>query len=119
MLLDDFKTFTEKPEMELAPKKVFIQSHGEIPLLLDYSGDAPESWWTHWPTLSWEEGKDIKSTINSVKMVTWARKAGHPDMGTVLDIAKDLRVGCDLGTRAGRRKWLKALAGLSFEFLQV
>ena len=99
MLLDEFKTFTERPEMELAPKKVFIQSHSEIPLLLDYSGDAPESWWSHWPTLTWEEGRDIKSTINPVKLVTWARRAGHPDMDTVLDIAKDLRVGCDLGTR--------------------
>jgi len=43
LLLEDFKSFTEKPGMELAPKKVFIQTHGEIPLLLDYSGVAPES----------------------------------------------------------------------------
>ena len=99
LLLEDFKSFTEKPGLGLAPKKVFNQVNGEIPLLLDYSGVAPESWWRFWPTLSWEEGKGIKSAINPVKMIAWARKAGHPDMGTVMDIAKDLRVGCDLGTR--------------------
>ena len=98
-LLEDFRMFTEEPILEPAPKKVFIQAHKEIPLLLDYSGVAPASWWLHWPSLSWEEGKDIKSTINPLKMVAWARKAGHPDMGMVLEIARDLRVGCDLGTR--------------------
>ena len=98
-LLEDFRLFTEQPVMKLAPKKVFVQANTEIPLLLDYSGVAPDSWWSHWPTLSWEEGKLIKSGINPVKMVTWARKADHPDMGTVLDIARDLKVGCDLGTR--------------------
>ena len=41
----------------------------------------------------------VKSTINPVRMVNWARKAGHPDMGTVLEIVRDLRHGCDLGTR--------------------
>ena len=32
-------------------------------------------------------------------MVAWARKAGHHDMGTVLEIANDVKYGCDLGTR--------------------
>ena len=91
--------FTEKPILQPAPKKVFTQVHKEIPLLLDYSGVAPGSWWLHWPSLSWEEGKLIRSSINPVKMVTWARKAGHPDIGMVMEIARDLKVGCDLGTR--------------------
>ena len=98
-LLEDFRKFTEEPIREPVPKKVFTQVHKEIPLLLDYSGVAPESWWLHWPSLSWEEGKDIKSSINPLKMVTWARRAGHPDMGMVMEIARDLKVGCDLGTR--------------------
>jgi hypothetical protein len=98
-LLEEFRVFVEKPVMEQAPKKVFSQAHKEIPLLLDYSGVAPESWWRHWPSLSWEEGRHIESSINPVRMVTWARRAGHPDMGTVMEIARDLKVGCDLGTR--------------------
>ena len=98
-LLEEFRMFTEKPILQPAPKKVFTQVHKEIPLLLDYSGVAPGSWWLHWPSLSWEEGKLIRSSINPVKMVTWARKAGHPDIGMVMEIARDLKVGCDLGTR--------------------
>ena len=40
-----------------------------------------------------------KSGINARKMVMWAERANHPDMGTVLDIARDVTYGCDLGTR--------------------
>ena len=32
-------------------------------------------------------------------LLDWAKQSDYPDMGTVLDIARDLRVGCDLGTR--------------------
>ena len=66
---------------------------------MDYSGVAPDSWWTHWPQLSWDKGRDVKSSINAVKLMKWARKADYPDMGLVMEISKDLRVGCDLGTR--------------------
>ena len=41
----------------------------------------------------------LKSTINTYKMLKWAQEAGHPDPGTVQEIMKDLRQGCDLGTR--------------------
>ena len=81
----------------MATKKVFESKHG-TPRLLDYSALAPDSWWQFWPSLKWEEAKHLKSSINSLKMVEWAQRAGHPDLGTVLEIAKDLRYGCDLGT---------------------
>ena len=97
-LKKEFIQFLDQPCLELVPKKVFKAKHG-IPPLLDYSVLAPDSWWDFWPSLSWEEGKVIRSSINPVKMVSWARKADYPDMGTVLDISRDLRVGCDLGTR--------------------
>ena len=86
------------PVIQLQPKKVFVAKHGEIPLLLDYSR-APESWWEHWLQLTWEQGKLLKSPIHPGKMVAWARKAGHHDMATVLEIANDVKYGCDLGTR--------------------
>ena len=92
-LLEEFRVFTEKPILEPATKKVFSPVHKEIPLLLDYSGVAPKNWWLHWPSLSWEEGRVIKSTICPLKMVAWARRAGHPDMSMVMDIARDLRGG--------------------------
>ena len=84
--------------MTQPPKKVFV-SKFRIPVLLDYSRPAPESWWEHWPSLSWEEAKRLKSTINLYKMLKWAQQAGHPDLGTVQEIVRDLRFGCDLGTR--------------------
>lgn len=98
-LLGQFWDHVDQPVMGLAPKKVFMGEHREIPRLLHYTGEAPASWWLHWPHLTWEEGKCIKSSINSVKMVRWASRAAHPDMGMVLEIARDIRVGCDLGTR--------------------
>ena len=93
-----FQQSLKEPVLKLVPPKVFKSKH-RIPLLLDYSAPAPDSWWEFWPSLSWEEAKLIRSPINPIKMVEWARRADHPDMGTVLDISRDLRVGCDLGTR--------------------
>ena len=90
--------FLGKPEPAESPKKLFISKH-KTPLLLDYSLKAPESWWEDWPTLNWQDAKGMKSSIDPVKMLGWARKAGHPDLGTVMEIVKDLRQGCDLGTR--------------------
>ena len=95
----EFAAFLTKSPMQLPPQKVFVPKHGEIPLLLDYSGVAPEGWWQHWPRLTWGDGRLMKSPINPVKMVAWARRTNHPDMGTVLEIARDIRHGCDLGTR--------------------
>ena len=80
-------------------QKVFVPKHPEIPLLLDYSLVAPASWWQHWPYLSWKQGRLLESPINPSRMVAWARRADHPDIGLVLEIARDLRYGCDLGTR--------------------
>ena len=97
-LKSEFNKFLLKPILRIPHKKSFQPKH-KIPLLLDYSVPAPNSWWEHWPSLSWEEGKQVKSNINPVRLVTWARRTDHPDMGTVLDIARDLRHGCDLGTR--------------------
>ena len=33
------------------------------------------------------------------KLLTWANKAGYPDMGQLQEIARDIKHGCDLGTR--------------------
>ena len=44
-------------------------------------------------------GQEHQEPINPMKMVAWARKAGHPDIGMVMEIARDLKVGCDLGTQ--------------------
>ena len=93
-----FKLFLTLPILSLMPLVSFTPKN-KIPPLLDYSGVAPASWWQHWPSLTWDQGRLLKSPINPVKMVDWARRADHPDMGTVLEIAKDLRQGCDLGTR--------------------
>ena len=90
--------FLEKPEPTESPKKLFTSKYN-TPLLLDYSVPAPESWWKHWPTLTWAEAKKKRSSIDPVRMLGWARKAGHPDLGTVMEIVRDLKQGCDLGTR--------------------
>ena len=87
LLLEEFEWFSRRATVQLPPKKVFIQKHKEIPLLLDYSGKAPASWWQHWPKLSWEESRQEKSTIDPRKMIAWAMRANHPYMGTVLDVA--------------------------------
>ena len=94
----EWNWFLSKPEPTEGSKKTFTSKHN-TPLLLDYSVPAPESWWQHWPTLTWQDGKVMKSCIDPVKMLGWARKAGHPDLGTVMEIVGDLRKGCDLGTR--------------------
>ena len=98
-MMDEYEWFIRRPPIKPAPQTVFIPKHKEIPLLLDYSGSAPDSWWQHWPKLSWEDGRMIRSSISPVKMVSWALKSNHPDMGTVLEVAEDLKMGCDLGTR--------------------
>jgi hypothetical protein len=87
------------PTLQRVPQRVFVRKHGEIPLLLDYSGVAPAGWWQHWPCLTWEQGRLLRSSINPWKLLAWARRADHPDMGTVLEISRDLKHGCDLGTR--------------------
>jgi hypothetical protein len=94
----ELEAFLKEPRQEVSPKKVFVSKH-RIPLLLDYSGTAPEGWWEHWPFLSWEEGRRLRSSISPGRMREWARKASHPDMAAVQEICDDLTVGCDLGTR--------------------
>jgi hypothetical protein len=78
--------------------KVFVPKH-RVPLLMNYEESAPESWWSHWPSVSWKEASLMKSDINLYKMREWAMQAGHPDMGSVQDICEDIRRGCDIGTR--------------------
>ena len=98
-LMNQFKEYLKQPIRQPVSKKVFNVDNKEIPLLLDYSGTAPQSWWKHWPCLMWEDGKKIKSGISPIKLSEWARRAKYPDVGSVLDICRDLRYGCDLGTR--------------------
>ena len=70
----EWNWFLSKPEPTEGSKKTFTSKHN-TPLLLDYSVPAPESWWQHWPTLTWQDGKVMKSCIDPVKMLGWARKA--------------------------------------------
>ena len=90
--------FKKLPQIGLAKQKVFVSKH-RTPLLLDYSVPAPKQWWEFWPSLTWADAKKLKSSINPHKMREWAMRAGHPDLGTVQEICRDLRRGCDLGTR--------------------
>lgn len=98
-LMEEFEAHLDRREPELKSLKMFKPKHPNIPRLIDYSKSAPVTWWNYWPSLSWEEGRMLKSGINPRKMVMWADRANHPDMATVLDIARDLKFGCDLGTR--------------------
>jgi len=98
-LLAELGTHMEGPILLRGPPKVFTPTHPKVLPLLDYSGDAPASWWEHWPRLTWEQGRLLRSPISPAKLLAWARRAEHPDIGLVLEIARDLRHGCDLGTR--------------------
>ena len=98
-LLGQFVKHLARPLPQLQPLKEFQAKNPEIPRLSDYSKPPPPGWFSYWPSLSWEEGRIRKSGINAKKMVMWAEKSNHPDMGTVLDIARDVTYGCDLGTR--------------------
>ena len=98
-LLEQFEAHLSRPLPKLQPLKGFKPKNPEIPKLRDYSVAPPVGWFEHWPLLSWEEGRKMKSSINPGKMLAWASKAGHPDMGTVIDICHDITHGCDLGTR--------------------
>lgn len=97
--MEQFEAYMTMPVPALQPKKVFKVKNPAVYYLEDYSKTAPLDWWKKWPSLSWEEGQLIKSDIKPRKMVMWADKANHPDMGLVLEIADDLKYGCDLGTR--------------------
>ena len=79
--------------------KAFTPKYPYIPKLQDYSRAAQNSWWRHWPTLSWDDGKLLKSTINSRKLMIWADCANDPEKSLLKEISKDLTHGCDLGTR--------------------
>ena len=79
--------------------KIFKAKHPNIPKLKDYSKSAPNSWWAHWPTLSWDEGRVIKSKINPRKLMIWADYANDPEKYLLQSISRDLTNGCDLGTR--------------------
>lgn len=94
----EYEGHMARPVMGVKPLREFRSKHN-MSLLLDYSGEAPRSWWRHWPKLMWVEGRKLRSSINPVRMTDWAVRAGHPDMSTVMDIVRDLRRGCDLGTR--------------------
>ena len=96
---DQFEMHLAKPPPSLQPLKVFTPKNPNIPKLEDYSRLPPKEWWEHWPSMTWEEGRRVKSPINPNKMVMWASKANHPDMAMVLEIANDVKFGCDLGTR--------------------
>ena len=99
VLLDKFMEQRSEPVLQLLPLKEFKAKNPEIPVLMDYSKLASNEWWGYWPSLTWEEGIKIKSEINPSKMIKWADRADHPDMAMVLEIAEDLRRGCDIGTR--------------------
>ena len=46
-LLASLRKHIASPNVDPPFKKVFIQKHPEVPLLLEYSGAAPVSWWQH------------------------------------------------------------------------
>ena len=98
-LMGMFRLSLEDPPPPLMCLKTFKAENPEVPKLDSYSNPPPEGWWEKWPKLSWEEGKLQKSNVNPDRMISWADKAAHPDMDLVLQIARDLRKGCDLGTR--------------------
>ena len=97
-LAQEYEKYLLLPRVVQPRQKVFVSKH-RTPLLLDYAKQAPEGWWDHWPSLAWDEAQKLKSPISPVRMMKWAQEAGHPDLGMVQEICKDLRVGCDLGTR--------------------
>ena len=81
------------------PTKKFKAKHSFIPNLTDYSVPAPDTWWDLWPKVTWEEGQYTKSPINPRRLMIWVDRADDPEKALLQEIFKDLRQGCDLGTR--------------------
>ena len=76
-LMDQLEMSISQPGPTRGPLKVFKAKHPEIPRLTDYSKLPPEEWWSHWPSLSWEKGKNVKSRISPKKLIMWADRANH------------------------------------------
>ena len=70
--------------------KVFKAKHGEVSRLESYDEPPPPQWWKKFPKVSWEEGKQIRSTINPTMLFNLANKINYPDMATVLEIVQDV-----------------------------
>ena len=79
-------------------RKQFKSKHN-FPILKDYSVSADDSYWSNWPKLSWEKGKNMKSTIDHRKLRELAEETGFPFPCLLNKICKDVDNGFSLGVK--------------------
>ena len=77
-------------------RKEFKSKHN-FPVLNDYSVNADDSYWSEWPKLSWDKGKDIKSSIDHEVLKSLADQTGFPFPCLLKEICKDIETGASLG----------------------
>ena len=57
--MEEFEVYMTRPLPPVPPLKVFHPKNPLIKKLSDYSKPPPEGWWDSWPTLTWEEHKEL------------------------------------------------------------
>ena len=96
--LEQLACEVEKPIPNIERRK-FQPKHKDIPQLSGYSEIPEDGFWDKFPHLSWERGKEIKSSVDPLKLFRMATKSNYPDMATVIEIVEDIKHGCDICCR--------------------
>ncbi len=76
-------------------KKVFKPKNG-LPALEDYSGPAPEAYWSQFPGNRPGQGKSL---VDHIELVKLAQEHGCEDWDRLFKVCQDLKYGADIGCR--------------------
>ena len=61
-----------------------------LPQLDNYRSKADTNYWSHWPSISWEEAKLMKSGINPEVLESLAWETGYPYPTILRDVVNDI-----------------------------
>ena len=81
----------------MEPTKKEFKPKNNIPQLSDYSVSPDESFWSEFPSVTWEEAKLSKCKIDYKLLYQLGIQEGYPDENRLSEACKDLEEGARLG----------------------
>ena len=85
-----------QPMPVLPQGKVFKSKHGQQ-RLKDYSKPAPKGFWETWPSVTWDEAKNMRTNIDVSKLREMASVTKYPYQHVLNQVCENLEHGAKLG----------------------
>ena len=85
-------------------KKEFVQKHPSIPIMTNYKGKLPNSYWSKWTKRTYNSLTPTKSWICPDKLMRLAQRSGYIGREDRLKrVVKRLRHGANIGCKGAAR----------------